>query len=304
MGFSVVKILYARSEIEQSARDPPLTLASTDATNLAQPMKTEINGVTIAYDDRGTGPPIVFLHAFPLNRTMWAPQAAVLSRLFRTVSIDLRGLGESDAPYWRYSLEQYVSDVKAVLASLGIEKALFVGLSMGGYLEFALYRMCPELMIGLVLADTRAEADTPEQIQWRFNLAQRTAAMGPEAVITEMLPKLLAPARYDRDPHLVALVRSMISAAPVPGIIGALMAIAERPDSSDVLQRIRIPALVIVGADDVLTTPADAERMAKGIAGAELVVIPDAGHLSNVEQPDEFTAALEDFAKKLFRTSR
>lgn len=265
-------------------------------------MKTEINGVTIAYDDRGIGSAIVFLHAFPLNRTMWAPQTAVLSRRFRTISIDVRGLGESDAPHWRYSLERYASDVQAVLASLGIEKALFVGLSMGGYLEFVLYRMFPQLMLGLVLADTRAEADTPEQIRWRFHLAQRTAAIGPEAVIAEMLPKLLAPARYDRDPQLVALVRSMISAAPVPGIIGALTAIAERQDSSDLLRNIGIPALVVVGADDVLTTPADAERMAKGIAGAELVVIPEAGHLSNLEQPGQFTAALEDFAGRLFRT--
>jgi 3-oxoadipate enol-lactonase len=277
-------------------------LALADATKLTRSMKTEVAGVTIAYEDRGTGPAIVLLHAFPLNRTMWAPQAAVLSHRFRTVSIDLRGLGESDAPYWRYSMEQYVSDVKAVLDGLNVKKALFVGLSMGGYLEFAMYRMFPELMIGLVLADTRAEADKPEQIQWRFNLAQRTAARGPEAVITEMLPKLLAPARYDRDPQLVASVRSMISAAPVPGIIGALMALAERPDSSDLLRRIQIPSLVIVGADDVLTTTADAERMAKGIAGAELVVIPEAGHLSNLEQPDQFTAALEGFAQKVFRT--
>src|SRR5689334_17991310 len=133
-------------------------------------MKTDVNGVSIAYDDHGSGPPIVFLHAFPLNRTMWAQQAAALSRHFRIISVDLRGLGESDAPFWRYSMEQYVRDLKDVLGSLGIENALFVGLSLGGYLEFALYRMHPELIRGLVLADTRAEADTPEQIQWRFNL--------------------------------------------------------------------------------------------------------------------------------------
>jgi 3-oxoadipate enol-lactonase len=264
-------------------------------------MKTQVHGVTIAYEDRGTGPPIVLLHAFPFNRTMWAAQTATLSRRFRILSIDLRGLGESDAPYWRYSMEQYAKDVKAVLGGLNIEKALFVGLSMGGYLEFALYRLFPELIIGLVLADTRAEADTPEQILWRFNLAQRTAAMGPEAVIAEMLPKLLAPARYDRDPQLVAMVRSMIARAPVPGIVGALMALADRADSRDLLRRIGIPALVMVGADDVLTTTADAERMAKGIAGAELVVIPDAGHLSNLEQPDQFNAALEGFARNVFR---
>src|SRR5262245_51207794 len=221
------------------------------------PMKTDINGVTIAYEDRGTGPAIVFLHAFPLNRNMWAPQAAILSRRFRTISIDLRGLGESDAPYWRYSLEQYARDVKEVLARLGIEKAVFVGLSMGGYLEFTLYRLYPEMMLGLVLADTRAEADKPEQIQWRFNLAQRTAAQGAAAVIEEMLPKLLAPTRYDRDPNLVVQVKAMLSAAPVPGIIGALTAIAERPDSTDLLSVITIPALVVVGADDVLTPTAD-----------------------------------------------
>jgi pimeloyl-ACP methyl ester carboxylesterase len=126
-------------------------------------MKTQVNGVTIAYEDKGTGPAIVFLHAFPLNRTMWAPQAAVLSRTFRTISIDLRGLGESDAPYWRYSLEQYARDIKEVLTGLGIMNALFVGLSMGGYLEFALYRLYPDMMLGLVLADTRAEADKADR---------------------------------------------------------------------------------------------------------------------------------------------
>jgi pimeloyl-ACP methyl ester carboxylesterase len=235
---------------------------------------------------------------------MWAPQAAVLSRRFRTVSIDLRGLGESEAPYWRYSLEQYARDVKEVLAGIGIEKALFVGLSMGGYLEFALYRLYPDLVLGLVLADTRAEADKAEQVQWRFNLAQRTAAQGPEAVIAEMLPKLLAPQRYERDPGLVAKVEAMLSAAPVPGIIGALMAIAERPDSTDLLSVITVPTLVIVGADDVLTPRVDAERIAKGIPGAELVVIPDAGHLSNLEQPDRFTAAVERFAERMPRRER
>src|SRR6476660_284938 len=127
-------------------------------------MKTQVNGVTIAYEDKGTGPPIVFLHAFPLNRTMWVPQEAVLSQRFRTISVDLRGLGESDAPFWRYSMEQYARDVKAVLTGLRIEKALFVGLSMGGYLEFALYRLYREVIGGLVLADTRAEADKAEQI--------------------------------------------------------------------------------------------------------------------------------------------
>ena len=162
-------------------------------------MKTQVNGITIAYDDRGTGFPIVFLHAFPFNRTMWLQQETALCQCYRTISIDLRGHGESDAPFWRYSLEQYAQDVKEVLAGLGIAGAVFVGLSMGGYLEFALHRLYPELIRGLVFADTKAEADKPEQIRWRFDLAQRTAAMGSAAVIAELLPKLLAPNTYERD---------------------------------------------------------------------------------------------------------
>jgi len=266
-------------------------------------MRAKVNGINIAYDDVGTGLPIVFLHAFPLNRTMWAPQEAALGKRFRVISIDLRGHGESDAPYWRYSLEQYALDVKEVLVQLGIVKAVFVGLSMGGYLEFALYRRCPDLILGFVFADTRAEADKPEQIQWRFSLAQRTAAIGPAAVIAEMLPKLLAPQTYERDADLVERVRSIQAAAPVPGIIGDLMAMAERPDSTDLLPSITIPTLVVVGQDDVLTTPADAERIVKGIPGAKLVIIPDAGHLSNMEQPDLFNRAVEEFAAALSKTT-
>ena len=262
-------------------------------------MRAQVNGITVGYDDRGTGLPIVFLHAFPLNRTMWVQQETALCQRFRTISIDLRGHGESDAPFWRYSLEQYALDVKEVLARLGIARALFVGLSMGGYLEFTLYRLYPELILGLVFADTRAEADKPEQTQWRFNLAQQTGAIGPAAVIADMLPKLLAPKTYERDPDLVERVRSIQAAAPVPGIIGDLMAMAERPDSTELLTSIRIPTLVIVGQDDVLTTPADAERIAKGIPGAKLVIIPEAGHLSNMEQPDLFNRAVEEFAAEL-----
>jgi 3-oxoadipate enol-lactonase len=262
-------------------------------------MKAQVNGITVGYDDRGTGLPIVFLHAFPLNRTMWTQQQTALGQRFRTISIDFRGHGESDAPFWRYSLEQYALDVKEVLAGLGIARALFVGLSMGGYLEFTLYRLYPELILGLVFADTRAEADKPEQTQWRFNLAQQTGAIGPAAVIADMLPKLLAPKTYERDPDLVERVRSIQAAAPVMGIIGDLMAMAERPDSTDLLSSITIPTLVIVGQDDVLTTPADAERIAKGIPGAKLVTIPDAGHLSNMEQPDLFNRAVEEFAAEL-----
>jgi 3-oxoadipate enol-lactonase len=167
---------------------------------------------------------------------------------------------------------------------------------MGGYLEFTLCRRFPELIFGLVFADTRAEADKPEQSRWRFDLAQRTAAIGSAAVIDDMLPKLLSHKAYERQPALVELVKSIQAAAPVPGIIGDLMAMAERPDSTGLLDSIKVPTLVIVGEDDVLTPPADAERIARGIPGATLTILPEAGHLSNMEQPVLFNRAVEEFA--------
>jgi len=255
----------------------------------------EVNGIRLGYTDRGNGLPLVFLHAFPLNRTMWVSQEALSSR-FRIITIDLRGHGESDAPAWRYSLEQYAADVQALLDHLGVAHAVFVGLSMGGYLEFALCRRFPRLIRGLVFADTRAEADKPEQLKWRFDLAQRAAAIGPSAVVEDMLPKLLSPGAYERRPALVERVKAIQAAAPVQGIVGDLMAMAERPDSTELLGSIAVPTLVVVGEEDVLTPPADAERIAKGISGARLVTIPDAGHLSNMEQPDLFNQALTAFA--------
>ena len=135
-------------------------------------MKTRINDIDLAYSDEGQGPPVVFLHAFPLNRTTWAPQVAGLSDRHRVVTIDLRGHGESDAPMWRYTLDQFAEDVNGLLEHLDIARATFVGLSMGGYILFALYRTHPKLFQSLVLADTRATADTPETKAARFSMAQ------------------------------------------------------------------------------------------------------------------------------------
>jgi len=262
-------------------------------------MKAPVNGITLAYGDQGTGFPLVFLHAFPMNRRMWAAQESALASRFRVVTVDLRGHGESDAPYWRYSLDQYADDVQALLDHLHITRAVFVGLSMGGYLAFALYRHHPHVIAGLIFADTRAEADKPEQARWRFELAQRTGAGGPSVVVAEMLPKLLSPKTHATQPAVVDQVRSIMAAAPVTGIVGDLMALAERPDSAGLLSSIRVPSLVIVGEDDVLTPPADAERIAAGIHGAKLVKIADAGHLSNMEQPALFNRAVEELAREV-----
>lgn len=261
-------------------------------------MKATINGIQLAYDDEGQGTPLVFLHAFPMNRRMWAPQVSVLASRYRVIAVDLRGHGESDAPLRRYSLDLFAEDLRALLDHLAVQQAVLIGLSMGGYLLFAFHRKYPERIKALVFADTRAEADKPEQVTWRFQLAQRAYHGGASVVADEMLPKLLAPGSQ-ATPDVMERVRTIIHSTPVTGIAGDLMAIAERPDSTGRLARIHCPTLVIVGQQDGLTTPDDNRRIAEGIAGARLAVIPAAGHLSSLEQPEAFNRALMAFLEEV-----
>ena len=258
-------------------------------------MQAKINGITIAYHDQGNGFPIVFLHAFPLNRTMWAKQEEALSSQFRIITIDLRGHGESDAPLWHYSLDQAADDVCGVLDHLSIRQAIFVGLSMGGYILFAFYRKYSERVRGLVLTNTRAQADSDEGKRARFEMAQIAYHQGARAIADMMLPKLLSPATIQTKPELVHRVRTMIEGNQMSGIAGDLMAMAERFDSTTLLSQIRCPVQIIGSELDLPTPPFDAKVMAEGIPNARLTIIPAAAHLSNLEQPDRFNDILRSF---------
>ena len=262
-------------------------------------MKVQVNGVTLAYSDRGAGLPLVFLHAFPLNRTMWSAQEQALSSQFRIVTVDLRGHGESDAPLWRYTLDQAADDVRALMDHLSIRQAVLVGLSMGGYVLFAFYRAFTDRVKGLVLADTRAQADTADGQQGRFHMAQVAYRQGPAAIADLMIPKLLSPASINTNPDLVRRVRAMIEGNQISGIAGDLMAMAERADSVPFLNQIACPTQIIVGELDHATPPSDAELMADRIPGARLSIIPGAAHLANLEQPDRFTQIVRSFADEV-----
>ena len=266
-----------------------------------QPVQAKINGITLAYNDQGTGLPIVFLHAFPLNRTMWAEQAKALSSQFRAITIDLRGHGESDAPLWHYTLDQAADDVIGLLDHLSIRQAVFVGLSMGGYVLFALYRKYADRVQGLVLADTRAQADTAEGKEARFQMAQIAYKNGPSAIADIMLPKLLSPATIQTRPELVRRVRTMIEGTQVSGIAGDLMAMAERPDSIALLNQITCPTQIVVGEQDLATPPSDAKLMADRIPDARLTIIPGAAHLSNMEQPGLFYETIRSVVSNVMR---
>jgi pimeloyl-ACP methyl ester carboxylesterase len=267
-------------------------------------VRTHVNGITLAYSDHGTGLPIVFLHAFPLNRTMWATQEEALSSQFRIITIDLRGHGESDAPLWHYTLDQSADDVRALLDHLAIQQALFAGLSMGGYILFALYRKYAARVRGLILADTRAQADKAEEKAGRFKMAQSAYEQGPPAIADLMIPKLLSPLNVQTKPDLVRHVRAMIEGNQVSGIAGDLMAMAERSDSIPFLTQITCPTQIIVGELDQGTPVSDAKLMAEHIPGSRLAIIPNAAHLANLEQPAAFNQIISSFASDLAKKAK
>jgi pimeloyl-ACP methyl ester carboxylesterase len=253
----------------------------------------------LGHTDDGDGIPVVLLHAFPLHAGMWQPQIDGLARHTRIITVDAPGRGRSLALPQSVDLSERADQLGLLLDHLGIEKAVLVGLSMGGYTAFAFCRRHPGRLKGLVLADTRAQADSDEARAGRMAMIQSAEKDGVDAVADAMLPKLLGRTTTMSKPDLVRQVREWIRTIPVPVIVSDLRAMAARPDSSALLPSITVPTLVIVGEEDVPTPPAEARDMAGRIGGAEVAVIPQAGHLSNLEQPDRFNEVLKDYLDEL-----
>lgn len=259
--------------------------------------RADVNGTELHYRDTGNGKDVVLLlHAFPLHSGMWSRQFAALGKKHRVIAPDYRGLGKSGVSTEASTMELLAQDVRALLQHVRVERAAVVGLSMGGYLAFELYRQLPALFRGLALCDTKAAADTEEGKAGREKLAKGAIEKGLSWVADEMVPKLLRP---QPDPAAVKEVRSLVAEGTPAGVAAALRGMARRPDSTPTLAAIACPALVVAGEEDQLIPPAESERMAAAIKGARLVKIPGAGHLPNIEVPDAFTKALEDFVAGL-----
>jgi 3-oxoadipate enol-lactonase len=258
-----------------------------------------VHGVNLAVEVLGEGPPVLFVHGYPLNRTMWRAQLEGLTG-FRRIAPDLRGMGQSDAPDLGYGMNIYAADLAALLDALGIEEVILCGLSMGGYIIFELLRTWRSRLRGLVLMDTRAEADTPEARRARDSAASLARERGAAAIAEAMLPKLLAPDTLANQRDVVEHVRSMIAGTPVAGIVGALAAMRHRAGSESLLSSLAdVPTMVMVGESDALTPPEQARTLVEAIPGARLEIIPGAGHLPPLEQPEEVTRRLREFLSAL-----
>ena len=261
-------------------------------------MIAHLNGIELAWDDVGTGVPIVFLHGFPLDRTFWKPQLSALLGQARCIAPDLRGFGDT-TPAAPFSMDQYADDVVALLDHLGIDRAVIAGLSMGGYVAFALWRRHRQRVRALILADTRANADTAEGLEKRRALLEVARREGSGAVATRQVPLLVGATTQERNPDVAEWLHLMMAMQPVEGVAGAIEAMMGRPDSTPDLATITVPTLIVVGEEDTLTPPADAEAMARGIRGARLEVVAQAGHLAPVERPAAFNHLVAEFVASL-----
>jgi YbgC/YbaW family acyl-CoA thioester hydrolase len=258
--------------------------------------RVRVDGGDLAVEIRGTGPALVLVHGFPFDRSMWRHQVAGFGR-WQRIAPDLRGFGHSaghgGGP--AESLARQADDVAAVLDALGVRRAVLCGLSMGGYVLFEFWRRHADRVRALVLADTKAEADSADGRRARDELAAVAQREGTVAVAERMLPRLLAAASAAAQPELVTAVRAMAGRASVDGIVAALRAMRDRADSRELLPAIGVPTLVTGGAEDVLTPPDVMQALADGIPGARFVAIPAAGHLAPLEQPLAVNRALSEF---------
>ena len=241
---------------------------------------------------RGT---LVLIHAFPVNARMWEPQLALADAGWRVVAPQLRGVDGGREPADVSSIDDYAGDVIDLLDALHIHEAVIGGVSMGGYVAFAIFRHAPSYFQGLILGDTRPQADTPEGVEGRKRMLALVREKGPAAVADEMLPKLLGPETRERHPEIVNRVRALILSNSPESIAAAITALMTRPDSTPLLAQIHCPTLIVAGKDDTVTPPSISEAMHRAIAGSELVILEGAGHLSNVEQPAAFNTALARF---------
>jgi len=237
----------------------------------------------------------VLLHAFPLNARMWERQLALADDGWRVIAPQYRGFDGGAGEPAAASVDDYAGDTIDLLDALHVDQAVVGGLSMGGYVAFAVLRHAARYVQGLVLADTKSAADTPEGVEGRKRMLQLVQEKGSAAVADEMLSKLLGETTRRTQPEVAERVRSLVMSSSADAIAGAVRALMTRPDSTPLLQTIHVPALILVGAEDSLTPPSAACEMHRAIAGSELVEIPGAGHLSNLEQAEPFHAALAHF---------
>jgi 3-oxoadipate enol-lactonase len=254
----------------------------------------------IAYAVLGDGPPAVLLHPFPAHHELWLPAAQHLTSRYRVILPDLRAHGESDAGEGPATMEKHAADITRVLDDADVGRAVFFGVSIGGYILFEFWRRYRGRVAGLALCDTRPHPDTPEGRAARLKSAEDVLERGTEPFIDSMIPRLFGRTTIETRPDLVAEAKPMMLKMSASDIASVQRGMADRPDSMPTLKTINVPTLILIGEEDILSTVADGELMRQNISGSQFKVIPKAGHYAPWEQSAEVGTLLRQFADALY----
>jgi pimeloyl-ACP methyl ester carboxylesterase len=264
-----------------------------------------INNLTVSYSDQGPAdaPVIIFIHGFPLNKSMWDMQAEALKDNYRVIAYDIRGHGNSDPGIDEFFIELFVNDLWQFMEKLGIEKAILCGLSLGGYIALNAVLKYPDRFDSLILNDTQCIADTSEIKENRCLAITRIMNDGVEQYADEIIENLFAPESFARKKNEIIAVKEMIISTPKQSLCNTLRALAERKETCDRLPEINIPVLIMVGKEDKITPIAAARQMHEKILNSTLKIIQHAGHLSNLENPPEFNFQMVKFLERVGKKS-
>lgn len=256
------------------------------------------HGNLISVTTAGTGMPLMLLHGFPLDHRQWLPQLQQLSSEYRLIAPDLRGFGSSSLPEQPYTMADLADDVEQVRQHLaGGEAIVLCGLSMGGYVAFEYWRRYPHHLRGLVLTNTKPQADTPEARSGREEMCQQARQSGSWSAVSSMLPKLLAAEHLEAGNPVLQATEQMLRASSVSAICAAQQALANRQDFIASLPAIQLPTLVITGASDPIAPPEATRKWAAVMPHSECQVVPSTAHLTPLEAPDTFNLILREYLK-------
>lgn len=253
------------------------------------------NDADIFYIVQGKGAPVVLLHPFPANHRFWLPVVERLSNRYKFIMPDLRGLGGSSIGDGPATMDKHAEDIRRVCDDAGADRPVFVGVSIGGYILFEFLRRYRERVGAIVFSNTKASADTDEARKGRLEAAEQVQQRGPEWFIDQQIPKLIGETTRTNRPDIVDEAREIMMISTAKGIAAGQLGMAERPDSTPTLGMIQAPALFIGATEDVLTPPAEIERMYAAVRGSQKRIIAAAGHYAAFERPEEYAAVLRDF---------
>ncbi len=262
---------------------------------------TTVNNLTVNYIDEGptNSPAIIFIHGFPLNKLMWEKQIEILKENYRVIAYDIRGHGNTDAGNDNFSIELFANDLLSLMDVLKIDRTILSGFSMGGYIALNAIESYPERFNALILCDTNCAADMPDAKEKRMKTIANIKEQGLEKYAGESLKKLFAPISFSTHSEEIAIVRKMIMNTSRQSLYKTLHALAERKETCTKLHEIKVPVLIMVGKEDEITPPAAALTMHEKIKSATIHIIDHAGHMSNMENPDQFNNHLTKFFKTI-----